>query len=118
MAQEIPQYELNHQVKALKIKEVLVIGPNPWYPNGSRNLIFDEPHIPVVVTPDFYATNRPVAGDYYVIYPDGHSNTIPEATFESIAGSGTGRWPNQQAWTEAGDGTDYPGEPVNEGKGE
>jgi hypothetical protein len=121
---EMPLYTCHKTVRALQVAQVKAVLGHPQYaPEGTKLLVFaDESYEPVQVGPEWVVSHRPVVGGYFVQYSDGYTSFSPQLAFEDgyslslIPGSGSERW-EHHGWTEAGDGTDYPGEITSQPSG-
>lgn len=76
---EMPRYKSHKEVWALKLREV-----RPSIYQGAYALVFeDDQYAAVRVSEEWFASKKPEAGGYYVVYPgDGYASYSPAKAFE------------------------------------
>src|SRR3990167_10214609 len=83
---QLPQYESDKVVGALKMRAVLIkAGLGPGEDKGEYVLTFDDPGYEAaayVVSADYVRKHNPQAGGYYVVYEDGYQSWSPAEAFE------------------------------------
>ena len=75
---ELPLYNCHKQVRAAKIKDIVVNQEN-----GFGTLYFEDPTLtPQTVTAFYMGKHDPKAGGYYVQYAEGYQSWSPAKAFE------------------------------------
>lgn len=86
--QELPKYRNHQEVRALKIKEVIVHDPAPGIPFAGASLLpEDGRYDPVSVEADWYDKHQPQAGGYYVVQAGGERTYESAKSFEETYAS-------------------------------
>lgn len=76
---KMPSFVINAPAGALKVSDV---GHSP---DGSCVLSFeDERFDPIALKPGYFSQHDPVAGGYYVVYPDGYKSFCPGSAFKQF----------------------------------
>lgn len=82
---ELPRYRSHKEVRALKIKEVIIgydtSRGTPTF-QGAEIRFEDGRYAPILVEDSYVAKHNPQAGGYYVVYPDGYKSWSPAGAFE------------------------------------
>lgn len=90
---ELPRYKCHKEVRAVKIKQVVVHAhPDPnyddekWFASaefqGGHIFPVEKGYAPIPFDADWFRKHRPTPGGYYVVYSDGYKSFSPAYAFE------------------------------------
>ncbi len=79
VTREMPKYECNKKVWALKIKHICLADNN----EGAELTPEEDAYAPFFVSQEYMDKHKPEVGGYYVVYDDGYKSFSPAGAFES-----------------------------------